>query len=107
MRSIQIVFVSAFLLSGAQAFAAPHGNGPCAAYVATCKSDASVTGATDKKAKWEAMSSCVAKAAAADGDKGKACQDAQARMEKMHMMHKNGAQGASTPAPANTAPAGN
>ena len=96
MRYIQVSFVAAMLLTSVQSFA-HEGHGPCASYEATCKSDASVTGATDKKAKWKAMHSCVAAAAAADtGPNGAKC---TAMMEKHHQHMDKGAPAAtSTPA---------
>ena len=83
MRSIQLVIALSFILSAANAFADHDGkgekNGPCKTYMETCKSDPSVTGAADKKAKWAAMHSCVTTAATADKANGQACMDAQAK----------------------------
>jgi hypothetical protein len=103
MRYIQVSFVAAMLLTSVQSFA-HEGHGPCASYEATCKSDPSVTGATDKKAKWGAMHSCVAAAAKADTANGQKCTDMMAKHHHDHMgtMNKEAAP-AATPA----APAGN
>jgi hypothetical protein len=82
MRSFQIAFAASLLLATAPAFAHHAGaSGPCSAYVPACKTDASVTGAADKKAKWQAMSACVSAAAKADTANGQKCVDAQAKHE--------------------------
>lgn len=95
MRIIRILFAFALLVSATQAFAHHDKNGPCSSYEATCKTDPSVTGATDKKAKWKAMHACVAAAAKADTANGQKCTDAMAKHHKEH----GGAEGAA-PAPA-------
>src|SRR5271170_3513536 len=90
MRKIHGAVATAFLFTSVLAFA-HHGdkNGPCSSYEATCKSDASVTGAADKGAKRKAMHECVKTAAAADTANGPACTTA---MEKHHKgTHEKGA----------------
>jgi len=77
------VLIAISLLSSATAFARhDRDKGPCSSYMTTCKEDPSVTGATDKDAKWKAMKACVTKAATADSDNGKKCLDAQAKHEE-------------------------
>jgi hypothetical protein len=99
MRSIQVILAAAFLLSSVQAFA--H-EGACKTYAETCKSDPSVTAATGKKAKWQAMDACVTTAAKADTTNGQKCLDEKAK----HHHHPEGANssgaGAATPPPAQT-----
>jgi hypothetical protein len=85
MRLIQVSFIFALLLSVPQVFAHGDHNGPCSSYEATCKSDPSVTGAADKKAKWKAMHECVKAAAAADATNGPACTAAMAKHHEHHM----------------------
>ena len=99
MRLFQALLVLAFLLPSAQALA--HGNGACASYAEACKKDPSVTSATDKKAKWEAMGSCITKNATDAGDSGKACLAEQAK-HKAHHMHGAGAPPAGSPPAAGT-----
>ena len=83
MRSIQVVLAVAFLFSSAQSFARHEGKGgACNGYEKTCESDASVTGAADKKAKWEAKKACITAAATADTANGQKCLDAQAKHKK-------------------------
>jgi len=85
MRFIQISLALVFLFSAAQSFAGhEHKNGPCSAYEATCESDASVTSATDKKAKWAAKHACIAAAAKADTANGQACADRMAKHDEKH-----------------------
>ena len=86
MRTLQLVFAATLLLSALPALAehghGKGGTGPCSAYEATCKTDASVTGAADKKAKHAAMKACISAAAQADATNGAACTAAMAK-------HKN------------------
>jgi hypothetical protein len=95
MRSIQVIVAAAFLLSSVQAFA--H-EGACKTYAETCKSDPSVTAATGKKAKWQAMDACVTTAAKADTANGQKCLDEKAK----HHHGANNSSGAAAPAPAQT-----
>jgi len=96
MRSIQIIVAAAFLLSSVQAFA--HHEGACKTYADTCKSDPSVTAATGKKAKCQAMDACVTTAAKADTANGQKCLDEKAKHEK----HHEGANSSGAAAPAQT-----
>lgn len=90
MRLVQLTLAVMTLISASVVFA-HEGHGPCASYEATCKSDPSVTGATDKKAKWKAMHSCVAAAAAADTANGQKCTAAMAKHEHHHEMENGSA----------------
>jgi hypothetical protein len=82
MRYLSVLFALACSLLTVQAFAHHGGkSGPCSAYQATCLSDPSVTGATDKRSKWAAMHGCVSAAAKADTGtgNGQKCLDLQAK----------------------------
>ena len=87
MRSIKIAFTFALLFSALPAFAEHDGKGPCSTYQATCKSDPSVTGATNKKSKWKAMGACVTAAATADTANGQKCPTAKANHKKHDKDH--------------------
>lgn len=76
MRFTQIILAAGFLFAAAQSFGHGKGGGPCSTYEAACKADTTIP-AGDKKARWK----CVGEKAAADGDKGKACTDMQAKFK--------------------------
>jgi hypothetical protein len=79
MRIAQVLFPAAVLVASASVFAHDGKTGPCHSYMESCKTDAAVTAATDKKDKWKAMETCVKTAATADTANGKACLDEQAK----------------------------
>ena len=82
MRTIKIAFTFTLLFSALPAFAEHGRSGPCSSYEATCKTDPSVTGATDKKTKHQAMGACVTAAATADTANGQKCLTAKANHKK-------------------------
>jgi hypothetical protein len=86
MRLVQVILAAACVFSATLSFADHDKNGgPCSAYVQTCKADTQVKAATDQKARWEAMGTCISAAAKADATNGPAC---LAMMAK----HKHGPQ---------------
>ena len=81
MRTILVIATIALLSSTSFAGEGKKG-GACKAYRETCKEDATVKGAADKKAKHEAMKACVSAAAAADTANGAACTAEMAKHDK-------------------------
>ena len=81
--AIAFLTVSSFAFSHENESKDDHkDHGACKLYLETCKNDSTVTSAADKKAKHIAIRACIAAAATADLENGKACLDKMTKSKK-------------------------